>query len=316
MASTYITPNHRKYVTPRQRSAILLLLAREGAATQKRLSEVLGSSRMTATRMADQLLSEGLLQAKHASDPVTGRKSLVYIPAEEAPLLLLCADCNELTMSALYCDGTRWQGIRVPYRFSLDVAENQAALYRAAKQMWPQIEEPSVRVIHCGHTDNTSLPAGHTMLEVSKTFAAACGLYYFPELADLRTVLHIQADTTVSVTLFVRETTDDPWFAVREGPAICDMAVDPTQTPEQICSGLRASLKNLCAFITPDVVILELPQAYDGKPVSHTTLHKLLPINLPSDNPNAHPMICLLRNGSPLWAIGLWDMLREERWTE
>ena len=314
-------PSKGKCVTPRQRRVILKQLIDESAATKKRLAEMLGVSRMTATRIAEQLLAEGLLQTKHTTDPISGRKSWVLTLADEPPLLLLDIDPNELSMSAYYFENHQLRQIRVPYRVSLNETDNQNILECMARQLWHNINKRPPRVVRYGDAHDSSHSDGQGIPTVNKSFAVSCGLSYFPKLSDERTVLHLQAGTAITTTLYVRETTDDPWFAVKGGQVTRYSAIDLSDNPTRICRDLLQLTENFHTFLTPDILLIELPQKYDMKPVPVSAMYKLLPIELPQDimssNHNkTRPQICLLRNGCPLWVLGVWDMLREERWTK
>lgn len=306
-----------KYSHSSLRLPILHLLEAEGKVTRNRLAEVLSVSRMTATRIAEQLLKEGYLAEVAGHDPISGRMSRLLRLSPEPPILLLDVWEESPYMTAYVCEHFHISSLSFEYRFTADTTGNKLFLAHTARTLCRLTAETiCMELFHPPkHPDTPCTLPFSDHRTVKETDAIARALCHQPELLGHRTLLHLRASSAETGVLYVRQTSETPWFA----PGGCHIS-DPSLFPASSdgLNALSSLLTQYCRFFQPDVILWEEAQA----PVSAPSALGIKLAPLSPDHPLSevlhsvapHTELTVLKSKIPLWVTGAVAQLREERW--
>ena len=241
-----------KYDHPVIRGHILRLLEIQGTVTRLRMGEALGVSRMTAHRVAERLITEGLIVERQGIDPVSGRQSHLLALTPTPPLLLLDLGDNASTMTAYLCDAEKIKHLQTDYRLTTDIVGNELTLCDLAGRFWHLPDTVACVALRTGNTSPRAVtPPFQNMYTVSKETALAHALTLHPVLASYRSLLYLSSHPKGAGALYVRETPDMPWFVPSGGLLSCDedIFIHPSETAD--------FLTTYCQCIRPDVILWE-----------------------------------------------------------
>lgn len=316
-----------KYDNPSQRRRLLHLLEAEEAVTRMRMAEVLGISRMTAHRMAEQFISQGLMAEIIGRDPISGRKSHLLTPAPEPPLLLLDVWEEAPSMKAYLYDGGKIRQIHADYRLTTDVVGNELTLCELAKSWWYLSHDTTCVVLrrHDGSARLASLPFKDMyVLHEDVAIAHALDLHLTPK--PYRSLLHLRTDPHISAALYVRAQHDAPWF-VPSGALLTFLPLHTTEPSSTDAEQISGFIKTYCQYINPDVILWEdnVPYAARGRSAFDEPFscgHKLLLAETDSQvtailrQADLHLPVLIYKRKFPLWVTGAISLRREMLWLD
>lgn len=304
-----------KYTHVPMRVTLLRLLEAEGCVTRYRMADALGVSRMTAQRISEQLLSEGLIMEVKGHDPVSGRMSRLLTLTPDPDLLLLDARPESPTMTAYHYQNRSVSLITADYRLTLDLAGNFQHLDRLARP-YGHLEEEVPRIC-LRHTAPSPTTVPLPFREITEEAAVAQVLNGHPLLCRDRTLLHLKIGAPSADRTFVRQCETDPWFSPF-GSSRADLFSAEALPDRQ---AITAYLADYVALVQPDVILLEHPLTAKDRHAKTASLRQL--VGYPTLSPveddllpsfPSHGRLLRYEGLVPLWVWGAVSLQRMARW--
>ncbi len=308
-----------KYTHPILRRTILSLVTREGQVTRYRLAEVLGVSRMTADRISEQLVAEGLLTEIKGPDPIHGRISRLLTLSPDPRLLLMDVDPHEPLMHAYCYEAQRLRKLTLEFHLTKDTAENESVLRRGAELLWSL--PPQTMWLHL------SRGRDHHPYWIGECEALAHALFYHPKLMEKRSVLCLRWGTELHGALYVREQTEDLWFVPSGGCFSRPLPPVPQDNEQATLQSITPLIASNQALVTPDAILVERDHTILREKSSHEIPYHPLPSSgvtikalsgLPQDKQAIHEAVnaevLMVSDPVPLWVSGAIYRQRELRW--
>lgn len=260
------TAQFPRHAHPRKalRERILSLMERESAVTRQRLGEALGVSVMTARRIADDLLSEGLLEDRVDISPYTQRRTHFLRLSPEPTLLLLDAHPSCGQMNAYRAKDGEIDSLSAEYRCEYTLEENLRVLEAYALAAWPQ--DGASKRIYLTYED--SLPLIDACQEKYMTAdiqnAIRQSLRYHRDTRDKTAVLYLHFAASPRLYAYVRESADAPWFTP-QGAQRLDTAFSlfwKSKGGSMAASSARKELvfeffDRCCLLLAPDLILIK-----------------------------------------------------------
>ncbi|MBQ9779734.1 MAG: hypothetical protein IJW00_02195 [Clostridia bacterium] len=327
VSSTFSHESVGKYGDPRLRRRVLTLLMQEGSVTRTRLAQALNVSRMTADRISEHLISEGLLTEKHGPDPLNGRVSHLLLLPHDPPLLLVDLHRDAPDMSVYFYDGLRVSFLTTLYHQTCELESNMAQLCEMAAVQWPQSKDaPRCCLLREAESGSAFLPTEHP--HISEEEAISHALRHQTALSDKLSLLHLEMHHQLTATLYVREHIHAPWFSPAGGKTFFEIPPHTTAKLERVYDYIASVLSDYASYLSPEAVVVDIPPRLPRPSLSkeHDRCTYLPAAGLPLKalKPETRAAEALLGSTTaqvfinhtpiPLWVSGVVILRRTDRW--
>lgn len=294
-------------------NTLFSLLERKRALSYECLTQALGVSRMTAYRIAEALVSKGLLTLRHDTDPLTHRRMKLLTLPRTTPCLILDMQHSVNEMRGYYCNGTWIESVTCTYHHAYGqengILLNAGKLTETATLLWQ--DAASARQITWSHQpDRPVASLSNSGICPAKKDALLYALTHHPDLWDKTSVLFLRMGDIPYGMYLERPSAHLPWLSV-QGERLLTSRLRTLGWQSHAPSHQKSALLGKClCYVQSSGLYRHPPQLVfveeDGSRKKGTSLR------LPLSFDECPTLIYRHVSDIPLWVYGgLWQHRRE-----